>query len=121
MTLERVELDISSKTKCVKINNARTNKFTMKNVLLKETIASSISSASLITFTANAVEIDGLVRRVDAVGSRRLEYYGSDFSQFCINYKTGQLGIKTLEGKGLFQGKVTEDTLQRKGYTQKTI
>ena len=48
-------------------------------------------------------------------------YYGSDFSGFYVDYKTGRLGLKALSGKGFYQGKVTEEYLISKGYTKKAI
>ena len=48
-------------------------------------------------------------------------YYGSDFSGFYCDWKTGKLGLKALSGKGFYQGTVTEQTLINKGYTKKTL
>ena len=48
-------------------------------------------------------------------------FYGTEFSGFFIDFKTGKIGLKSLSGKGFFQGEVSEDVLLSKGYTKKTI
>ena len=48
-------------------------------------------------------------------------YYGSDFSGFYCDFKTGKIGLKALSGKGFYQGKVTEDLLVSKGFEKKVI
>ena len=121
MSLERVELDIFSNTKCVKMKNTSANKISLESVLLKEKIGASISNTSIVALTQNTVKINGLVRSIESNNVKLLEYYGSDFSQFCLNYKTGQLGIRAISGKNLFQGKVTEELLQNKGFVKKVL
>jgi len=48
-------------------------------------------------------------------------YYGNDVSGFFVNFRTGEIGIMALEGKGFLYGKVTEEDLINKGYTKKAI
>ena len=48
-------------------------------------------------------------------------FYGSDFSDFFVDFKTGKIGLKSFSGKGFFQGKVTEEWLMNMGYEKKTI
>ena len=48
-------------------------------------------------------------------------YLGTNFSEFYLDIKTGNIGLKAFSGKGLFQGKIDENILQNKGYTKKTI
>ncbi len=48
-------------------------------------------------------------------------FYGNDFSDFYVDFKTGKIGLKALSGKGFYQGKVTEEFLISKGYTKKAI
>ena len=47
-------------------------------------------------------------------------FYGSDFSAFCIDYKTGKIGLKALSGRNFYRGKVTEEWLLGKGFEKKT-
>ena len=46
-------------------------------------------------------------------------FYGSDFSDFYVDFKTGKIGLKALSGKGFYQGKVTEEWLLSKGFEKK--
>ena len=46
-------------------------------------------------------------------------YYGSDFSGLYVDWKTGKIGLKSMSGKGFFQGKVTEEWLIAKGFVKK--
>ena len=55
------------------------------------------------------------------VNTNSQTYYGSDFSGFYIDYKTGEIGLKALSGKGFYQGKVTEEWLESKGFEKKVI
>jgi len=47
-------------------------------------------------------------------------YYGSDFSGFYVDFKTGEIGLKSHSGKGFFQGKVTEELLINRGFSKKS-
>ena len=48
-------------------------------------------------------------------------YYGSKFDKFFVDHKTGNIGLKAFSGRGTFQGKVTEDLMQKREYEKKTI
>ena len=48
-------------------------------------------------------------------------YFGSDFSGFNIDFKTGKLGLKAFSGKGFYQGRVTEKYLEDNGFIKKEI
>ncbi len=47
-------------------------------------------------------------------------FYGSDFSGFYKSWKTGKIGLTALDGKGLFQNKLKEETLEKEGYVDMT-
>lgn len=49
------------------------------------------------------------------------QYYGTDFSGFYIDFKTGKIGIKSLSGKGFYQGRVTEEYLTNKGFEKREV
>ena len=49
------------------------------------------------------------------------QFYGSDFSDFFVDFKTGKLGLKALSGKGFYQGAVSEEVLLNKGFERKEI
>ncbi len=48
-------------------------------------------------------------------------YYGSDFSGFYFSWRTGQIGLVALDGRGSFQGAVTEEWLKNRGFEKKEI
>lgn len=48
-------------------------------------------------------------------------YYGSDFSNYYIAFKTGKIGLITRDGRGTFQAQVDEQVLEAKGFTKKLI
>ncbi len=48
-------------------------------------------------------------------------YFGSNFDSFFVDYKTGNIWYKAFSGRGTFQGKVTEELMQKRGYEKKTI
>ena len=55
------------------------------------------------------------------VNNNQCFYYGSDFSGFYVDFKSGKMGLKSLSGRGFYQGKVTEEYLLNRGYTKKEI
>ncbi len=48
-------------------------------------------------------------------------YYGEDFSCFYLSWKTGKIGLKAIDGVGFYQGKVTEELLEAKGYEKREV
>ncbi len=48
-------------------------------------------------------------------------YYGDDFSEYYVDWKSGKIGLKISDSKGFYQGEVTEEVLGYKGFTKKTI
>ena len=48
-------------------------------------------------------------------------FYGGDFSESYINWKSGRIGLRSFDGKGFYQGKVTEEVLKKKGFEKKVI
>ena len=48
-------------------------------------------------------------------------YYGTDFSNYYCDWKSGEIGLKALSGKGFYQSTLTEQMLIEKGYTKKAV
>lgn len=48
-------------------------------------------------------------------------FYGEDFSGYYVDFKTGKIGLRSMNGKGFFQGKVDESVLISKGFTKKEL
>ena len=66
----------------------------------------------------NAVlKVDGLIFDLE----NGKYFFGSDFSDFYVSLKTGKIGLKTRDGNGFLQAKVSKDVLERKGFEKKTI
>ncbi len=119
--INTIELNIHSTTKCVRVNNGTADRITLKNIIINEVVENKLSNIKILTDAKKRVAYDGIVRNLNAGGEKYFEYYGDDFSQFCIDYKTGKIGLKALSGKGLYQGNVIEETLKNKGFTKKTL
>ena len=96
----------------------------MKNILIEEkssaiSVIGEVINGSGSSFLKDRVE--GLVRIAQNNTEKFLEYCGTDFSDFFVDFKTGKIDLKTFVGKGFYQGKVTEEWLLDRGYTKKTI
>ena len=103
----------------IDIAKHNSGKVYVDNMLITtKSIEAGINSA-IFTQAAqtNKFMVDGCV----VCFSDKSYYYGSDFSGFYVDYKTGRLGLKALSGKGFYQGKVTEEYLISKGYRKKAI
>ena len=90
------------------------NKCRIENINL--TTNFDISTLKLVKTTGNT-DADGIVVK----SKNLLAFYGSDFSGFFVDYRTGKIGLKALSGKGFYQGKVTEEYLLNNGYVKKTV
>ena len=64
---------------------------------------------------------DGIIVEINGGATSKKSYYGSDFSGFYTDWKTGKIGLKALSGKGFYQGNVTEELLKQKGFVRKAI
>jgi len=61
--------------------------------------------------------IDGYI----CFGSNTKLYIGENFANFYFSWRTGKIGLVTLDGRGSFQGKIDEDWLLNKGFEKKVI
>ena len=119
--ITNLELNMSSKTFCIKISNGTADRITLKNIVINEVVEKKLSNTKILFDAQKRVAYDGIVRNLNTGGDKYFEYYGDDFSGFCVDYKSGRVGLKSLSNKNLFQGKVTEETLKNKGFTKKTL
>ncbi len=67
------------------------------------------------------INVDGLVANIFVNNEKKSFYYGANFSGFYVSWRTGKVGLVALDGRGQFQGAVTEEWLINKGYAKKTI
>ena len=91
----------------------------LKNIIFN--IDGSINNFKLHSnnVVKNNLHVDGVIVKIENNEVLDSLYYGSDFSAFYVSWKTGKIGLKVLDGKGFYQGKVTEEVLDNKGYTKK--
>ena len=47
-------------------------------------------------------------------------YYGENFNNFYISWRTGKIGLTTMDGRGFFQGTIDEEWLANNNYVKKT-
>jgi len=90
-------------------------------VCISNTLFEFESSDEKIQFTLPTktnIKLESVIANVKNINKC---FYGSDFSDFYIDYKTGKIGLKAFSGKGFYQGKVTEQYLLDNGYTKKAI
>jgi len=120
----KVSLDCAKSYSLHFFQNVLKESVKMKNILIEEkssaiSVMGEVVNGSGSSFLKDRVE--GLVRIAQNGTRKFLEFCGTDFSDFFVDFKTGKIDIKTFVGKGFYQGKVTEEWLLDRGYTKKTI
>ena len=56
------------------------------------------------------------IEDVDLNGTKSKQAFGKDFSGFYWSWRTGKIGIRSIDGNGLFQGDVNAEYLQKQGF-----
>ena len=98
--------------------NSLKNNYFVKNIVIN--IANENAKFTPLSnnnTNSRTVNVDGLI--VNQAGNRC--YYGVDFSGFYCDWKSGNIGLKALNGKGFYQGSVSESVLQEKGFVKKVF
>lgn len=67
------------------------------------------------------INVKSIIGDFETSVSGKSFYYGEIFSGYYFSWKTGELGLAALGGKGMFQGQVDEEYLNRKGFLKKDI
>ena len=90
-----------------------------KDILIKNDydIKGTKSKLSYSSSNYDCMSYDGIVFQEKSGGF----YYGSNFLNYYISWRTGRLGLLPLDGIGFYQGKVNEEVLQSKGFTKKEV
>ena len=104
---------------CFIYSSTQSNKVNIKNISYNLN-CDSITYTRVTTFQGK-MNIDGCLFSMNVGGTTHKQYYGSDFSGYYVDFKTGKIGLKSHSGKGFYQGKVTEEFLLAKGYEKKAI
>ena len=68
-----------------------------------------------------SLTIGSLIINVKGKESNLLNYFGEDFSGYYYSWKTGKIGLSSLDGAGAFQGYINEVELQHMGYEKKGL
>ena len=87
----------------------------IKNVLV-EAKNITVDKSMIDCDNTTTINIESIV-----VLNKENAYFGSDFSGYYVDFKSGKIGLKSMSGKGFFQGTVTEDVLKAKGFIKKTL
>ena len=95
----------------------------IKNVIFDEK-CSSLSQISDVCYKQyqNIIipAIYSLVRQLQTNTKTLKQYYGEDFSGYYYSWRTGEIGIVALDGRGQFQGVIDEEWLTNNGYQKKS-
>ncbi len=93
----------------------------IKNVLFYangSTNTDFLINLRLSGFDKSVIDLSSLVVQNNNGNSA---FYGDDFDDYAVDFKTGKVVLKSMEGKGFYQGKVTEEILINKNFTKKAI
>ena len=85
--------------------------------LLIEGECNNVIFASAATWNIGSIIQD----TVNNSGKATKTFYGTDFSGFYTDWKSGEIEIKALSGKGFYQVSVTEEMLLAKGFVKKVV
>ena len=65
------------------------------------------------------INVKNAIFNFDVDGEKTGIYYGDDFDDYCVSWKTGKMSVRAISGKDWFQQKVTEEMLIEKGYEKR--
>ena len=118
--ISNVEIEIEATQKTYKASFIATSKrsLTMENISIMSNCINQIYN--IVNHQHEQVKLT--VNSFVAVSTTQLDWFvGSDFSGFFVDYKTGNVGLRSLSGKNFYQGKVTKQWLEQKGFSEKTM
>ena len=97
------------------IGNANNNrKIILRDILLESNVATTKQEY------IQAYDFVDAERIVVCAGENKY-FYGDNFSNFYVDWKSGKIGLKSMSGKGFYQGRVSEEWMIEKGFTKKAI
>ena len=106
--------DITTKTNGEGVNYVivgnTLGKITTQSVLIKE--IGGDSSPLIVKSSTGKENFESLI--IEKEGYKA--YYGTDFSNYYKSWRTGKIGLVSIDGRGTFQSKVTKETLNKLGY-----
>lgn len=121
--IENIEINYTTETTTnLRLFSKIKGELTVKNVILNIICENySISTGHIYSsFDTNAdITYNGIIITANNLGtSKKKYYYGENFSNIYVSWKTGKIGLISIDGRGNFQGEVNEDVLIKKGYTK---
>ncbi len=94
----------------------------IENIMLDVECDSTSATAFLLNSgSKKGIDLKSYVINIKTSTATKKFYYGSDFSDYFVNFKTGNIGLKAMDRKGFYYGKIDESWLQNMGYTKKTV
>ena len=120
----KVSLDCAKSYSLNFFQNVLKESVKMKNILIEEKSSTISVMGEVVNGDGSSYlkdRVEGLVRIAQNGTRKFLEFCGTDFSDFFVDFKTGKLGLKTFMGRGFYQGTVSEEVLLNKGFVKKTI
>ena len=109
-------------TKVSLASNINAKVANIKNILFNIDVKSNQQNILAFNYSnTTELNMDSIIIKNRTNAGKALTYYGTDFSGFYSNWKSGEIGLKALSGKGFYQSTITEQTLIEKGYTKKAV
>ena len=106
------------------LNNISTGKVVIEDMFVNVKCQTATSLDYLIFSSRSklgTIIVDCLVFDFDINGTKKGYFFGNDFSNYFVDFKTGEIGLKATSGNGFHQGRVTEEYLQNRGFEKKMI
>ena len=95
--------------------------YTESDVKIKNILINGSESVDFLPYGTVGEEYFDFLNGIVVCRGERSIYYGNDFSGFFVDFKTGKISLKRLGAKGFYQGKVTEEVLQNKGFSKRSL
>ena len=106
------------------LNNFAETTVRLSNLLINVS-CTSVANPNLLIISSQTklgnVDAENIIFNFYTNAGKQGYYFGSNFSGFYIDYKTGGFGIRSYGGASGFQGAITENMLINNGYVKKEI
>ncbi len=123
INIENVVVDFEGNNKIALFEAPHKTSLFVKNVIfnIDSTVDNAFYSFSSVSYDSllTGKEYEGII--VNKKNFATDYYFGSDFSGFYCDWKTGEIKIKALSGKGFYQGKINENWFVERGFVERTI
>jgi len=107
----------SAKALIYSIENS--SKVYLENIYIEASKTSTSTLRPICVSRSSKSEI--IVKSIILNNKDKKMYCGSDFSDFCVDWKTGKIDLVARNGKGFFHTRLDEEWLLNKGYQKREI